>query len=423
MIEPLLVSTYDPKGGAGAARAAYRLHQGLIRSGINSQMLVQDKRIDDPTIIAPPKITEKISKLRPNLDDLPVKFYRNRQRKPTFFFSPQWLPSLVTSQIAALNPDTINLHWICGGFIPIEALAKLQKPIVWTFHDQWAFTGGCYYSEGCDGYTKYCGNCPLLGSASSRDLSRWVWQRKASAWQNLNFTIVTPSNWLAECAKSSSLFRDRDIQVIANGLDLNIYKPTSPQTARNLLTLPQDKQLILFGAINSTSNQRKGFHLLQPALQKLSQSGWKDKIELIVFGASQPENPVDLGFPVRYLGKIYDENKLALLYSAADVMLVPSVEEVFGQTASESLACGTPVVSFDSTGLKDIVEHQKNGYRAECFSSDDLAHGIAWVIEDRERYLKLAARAREKAVQEFSLELQASRYLSLFYHVLSGRGF
>jgi glycosyltransferase involved in cell wall biosynthesis len=301
--------------------------------------------------------------------------------------------------------------------VPIEALSKFNKPIVWTLHDMWAFTGGCCYSQECDRYTKSCGNCPVLGSNKAFDLSRWVWQRKAKAWEDLKLSIVTPSNWLAECAKSSSLFQNSDIKVIPYGLDIGIYKPSDRQTARNLLNLPQNKQLILFGAIAATNNKRKGFHLLQPALQKLSQSGWKDKIELVVFGAEQPENPIDLGFQVNYLGKIHEENKLALLYSSADVMIVPSIEDNLPLTAIESIACGTPVVSFDSTGFKDIVEHQKNGYRAKCFSCDDLANGIAWVIENKERHQKLCDRAREKVEQEFSLELQAGRYLSLFKEV------
>ncbi|MEH2179149.1 glycosyltransferase family 4 protein [Nostoc sp.] len=414
MIKPLLVNTYDPKGGAGAARAAYRLHQELLRLEIDSQMLVQDKRIADSTVVSyPNKVAQIIWKARPILNDLPLKLYRNRQRNFTFF-RLQWLPNTVASQIARLEPDIINLNWICEGFIPIEALAKFNKPIVWTFHDTWAFTGGCCYSLGCDRYTKSCGNCPQLGSKHSWDLSRWVWQRKTKAWQNLKLTIVSPSNWLAECARSSSLFSNSDIRVIPHGLNLNIYKPTERQIARNLLNLPQNKQLILFGALNATSNPRKGFHLLQSALQKLSQSEWKDKIELIVFGSSQPEDSVDLGFKVHYLGKVDDENKLALLYSSADVMIVPSIEEVFGLTACESLSCGTPVVSFDSTGLKDLVEHQKNGYRAQCFSCDDLANGIIWVIENKERHQKLCDRAREKAEQEFAINLQAHRYLSLF---------
>lgn len=418
MIKPLIVSSYDPIGGAGASRSAYRLHQGFLKLGIDSRMLIQDKRMDDPTLVsAPNQFAQKIWKARRDLDALPLRFYQNRQ-KGAVLFPIQWLPDIINPQINKLAPDIVNLRWICDGFLPIEALAKIKKPIVWTFADLWAFTGGCCYSQGCDGYTKSCGKCPILKSDRSWDLSRLTWQRKARAWRDLKFTIVTPSHWLAECARSSSLFCDKDIRVIHHGLDIELYHPTEQKTARNLLNLPQDKHLVLFGAINAINNHRKGFALLQEALQKLSQSSLQDKIELIVFGASQPEKLIELGFPIHYLGKIDDERKLALLYSSADVMIVPSTEEVFGQTASESLACGTPVVCFDTTGLKDLVNHQQNGYRAECLSSEDLANGIAWVIENPERYQKLSIQAREKAEREFNLLTQAGRYLSLFEELL-----
>jgi glycosyltransferase involved in cell wall biosynthesis len=208
--------------------------------------------------------------------------------------------------------------------------------------------------------------------------------------------------------------------VIHNGLDPEQYKPIDKPLARELMKLPQDKQLILFGALGATSDRRKGFHLLQPALQRLSQSAGRgnENIEIVVFGASQPENAIDLGFKSHYLGSLHDDIALALVYSAADVMIVPSVQEAFGQTASESLACGTPVVCFDSTGLKDIVEHQKNGYQAKCFSAEDLANGIAWVLQDEQRWQALSHRAREKVEQEFTLEIQARRYLKLYQEVL-----
>ncbi|QSJ15469.1 glycosyltransferase family 4 protein [Nostoc sp. UHCC 0702] len=416
MVLPLLINTCDPKaeGGAGDARAAYRLHQGLLRLGINSQMLVQNKKIDDQTVISyPNKLGQIISKLRPSLDALPLKFYGHSKQNP-IYMRLQWLPNNITSQIATLNPDIINLHWICDGFVPIEALAKFNKPIVWTFHDLWAFTGGCCYNKECDRYTKSCGNCPILGSNQASDLSSWVWRRKAKAWQNLKLTIVTPSKWLAECAKSSSLFQNTPIKVIPYGLDLDRYKPIEQQTARKILNLPQNKQLILFGAISATSNQRKGFHLLQPALQKLSQAGWKDKIELIVFGASQPENPTEFGFQAHYLGKLNDDISLALVYCAADVFVAPSIQDNLPNTVLEAIACGTPCVTFNIGGMPDMIEHQKNGYLAQPYQIEDLAQGIAWVIENKERYKKLCDRAREKAEQEFNLELAARSYLSVY---------
>jgi glycosyltransferase involved in cell wall biosynthesis len=412
----LLLNTSDLTGGA--ARAAYRLHQGFQGVGVASQMLVQEKFSDDKTVIAPKtRLAQGMARTRLTFDALPLKFYPHRENTT---FSLQWLRDGIVSKVTQLNPDIIHLHWVNQSYIRIETIAKFHKPIVWTLHDMWPFTGGCHYSEECDRYTASCGTCPQLNSSNDWDLSRWVWQRKAQAWKNLNLTIVTPSKWLAECVKASTLFKDVRVEIIPHGLDTYEYRPVNRSVARELFKLPQDKKIVLFGAISPTSNPRKGFHLLQLALQKLSQSGWREKIELVIFGVSQVENSVDLGFKFYCVGQLHDDVSLAVLYSAADVMVVPSTQESFGQTAFESLACGTPVVCFDSTGLKDIVEHQKNGYRAKCFSCDDLANGIAWVLENPERHQKLSERAREKVEQEFTLELQASRYSSLFMEILEG---
>ena len=230
-------------------------------------MLVQEQRIDDRTVMSDPNnVAQRMWKARSVLDAWPQQFYRNRQSHPARF-SVQWLPDIITSRIAALNPGVLNLYWIGDGFVAAEALSEFNKPIVWTLHDMSAFTGGCCYSQECDRYTKSCGNCLILGHNKSWDLSRWLWQRKAKARQNLKLTVVTPSKWLADSAKSSSLLKNIDIRVIPNGLDTGTYKPCERQTARNILNLPQDKQLILFGALSSTSNKRKGFSLLLQALK------------------------------------------------------------------------------------------------------------------------------------------------------------
>ena len=407
----LHLSTSDVEGGA--ARAAYRLHQGLQTIGVNSQMLVRAKLSLDKTVIAQKNV---LTKLGPPVDGLPLKFLAGPKR--TTRFSLQWCPDSIANKVEQINPNIVHLHWICNGYVQIETLAQFKKPLVWTLHDMWPFTGGCHYTQECDRYTQTCGACPQLISDRNWDLSRWVWQRKAQAWKNLNLTIVSPSNWLAEQAQSSSLFQNKRIVVIPHGLNLEKYQAIEPQIARKLLDLPLDKQLILFGAESGAlTDNRKGFHLLQPALQMLKNSGWQDKIELLIFGAAQPERVIDLGFPCHYLGRFHDDISLALLYSAADVMLVPSMQEAFGQTASEALACGTPVVGFAATGLKDIVSHQQDGYLAQPFEIDDLARGITWVLEASDRPQTLRQIARAKAEREFSLEQQACRYLSLFKEV------
>ena len=166
----------------------------------------------------------------------------------------------------------------------IETLARFDKPVVWTLHDMWAFTGGCHYSESCDRYLNTCGACPQLHSTQDGDISRWIWQRKAEAWQNLNLTLVTPSHWLAECAKSSSLFEKYPVKVIANGLDPDVYRPLDRSQVRDSLNLPQHKQLVLFGAMQGTEDRWKGFPLLVRALQSFSKSGWRIGLNLWFLG-------------------------------------------------------------------------------------------------------------------------------------------
>ncbi|MBE9125338.1 MULTISPECIES: glycosyltransferase family 4 protein [unclassified Coleofasciculus] len=415
-MKTLLVSTADFQGGA--ARAAYRLHQGLQEIGVDSQMLVQYKSTDDLTVTAPrTRLGESVARTRVAFDALPLKFYP--QREDTIF-SLQWLPERTLPKIAQLKPDIINLHWTGEAFLQIETIAKLKTPLVWTLHDMWAFTGGCHYNQDCDRYTDACGKCPQLGSSKDRDLSRWVWQRKAKAWRNLDLTIVALSSWLAKCVKSSSLFKELRVELIPNGIDTNLYRPINPQIARELLKLPQDKHLVLFGSLKATSNNRKGFHLLQPALQDLSKSGWQDRVELVVFGSSQPENPPEFGLKTHYLGTFSDDLSLALVYSAADVFVLPSVQDNLPNTIMEAIACGTPCVAFNIGGMPDMIEHQKNGYLVEPYRIEDLARGIAWVLENRERHQNLSRRARDKVEQEFTRELQASRYLSLFTEILEG---
>ncbi|PAX60070.1 glycosyltransferase family 4 protein [Brunnivagina elsteri] len=413
----LHLSTYDTRGGA--AKAAYRLYNGLENMGVNSQMLVQVKFSNDSSVITTgSKIVQKFPKLRPRLDSFPKLFFRSSDPTKITPFSLQWLPNSIESKVAEIAPDVINLHWISGGLINIETIAKLNKPIVWTLHDMWAFTGGCHYSQECTRYQEQCGNCPQMPPKYNLDLSSWVWQRKAKAWANLNITVVTPSRWLANCASSSSLFKDWRVEVIPYGLDTEIYKPFEQYLVREKFKLPQDKYLILFGAENSTTDQRKGFHLLKVGLENLSKTDWSSQCELIIFGAKKLNDSPDLGFKTHYLGKLNDENTIAQLYAAADVFVAPSLEDNLPNTIMESLACGTPCVAFDIGGMPDMIEHQQNGYLAKPFDTQDLARGIVWVLDNKSRWLKLSIKARQKVVKDFTLRKQADNYLKLYQEVI-----
>lgn len=401
--------------GAGGYVAVYRLYQGLKKVEDRTSLLVGSGKKSDTVSLNTSGFEKVFSQLAPSLDKLPLKRYRDR---PSTLFSTQWVPDGIESKLKQFEPDIVNVHWVSQGFMQIETLAQLPYPLVWTSHDMGGFTGGCHYTQECDRYIQSCGQCPQLKSSKEQDLSRWVWQRKQRAWKTLPLTLVSPSHWLADCMKKSSLFRDKRIEVIANGLDTTIYKPCGRAYARNRLNLPQDKHLILFGAVNATSDIRKGFHLLQSALQYLSQSDRKDNIELVIFGASRPQQEPSLGFKTHYLGKFQDDLDLSLIYAAVDLFVAPSIQDNLPNTILESLACGTPAVAFNIGGMPDMIEHQQNGYLAQAFEIEDLAQGMSWVLENRERYQHLCDRARQKVEQEFTLEIQAQNYLNLFAEII-----
>lgn len=410
-----ILNTTDIEGGA--ARCAYRLHKGLQNISVDSTYLVQNKfSTDEDVLTNRKKLSKLFAVLRPQLDIVPIRFYRNRIQG---YFSTGLMTRFNASAINSLAPDIINLHYVEEGFVPIESLKQFKKPIVWTLHDSWPLTGGCHLPGDCERYQQSCGACPILGSKSSYDLSYWIWKKKSKAWRDLNMAIVTDSTWLAGCAKNSSLFRNYRVEAINPGLDLMRYKPIDKIIARSLLSLPVDKKLILFGAMYSTSDPNKGFQFLQPAIQRLSETTLEGQAELVIFGASEPSNPPNLGIQAHYMDRLHDDISITVLYSAADVMVVPSIRESFGQTASEAMACGTPVVAFGATGLLDIVEHKRNGYLAVPYETEDLANGIAWVLsQDEVVYKSLSLNSRAKAEKAFSVELMATKYLALFQEIL-----
>ncbi len=407
----LIVNTSDIQGGA--ARAAYRLHKSLLSQNINSQMLVQSKSSDDFTVLVDnSKISKGINKLRPTLDSIPVRFYKNRTK--TLFSASYFGFSNVVDKINEINPDIVHLHWICGGMIKIEELARIKAPIVWSLHDMWAFTGGCHYDENCGAYESDCGNCQVLGSDKPNDLSRKVFNRKQKSYSKINnITINGLSKWLYECAKSSTLLKDKKHINLPNPIDTNIFKPFDKEKSRELWSLPQDKKLVLFGAMGATSDPRKGFVELSNAMKKLKNGN----IEFVVFGSSKPKNSQDFGFKTHYLGSLADDVSLVTLYSAVDIMIVPSLQENLSNAIMESLSCGTPVVGFDIGGNSDMIEHKKTGYLAKPFDTTDLKDGIEWILNN-ENYDELCKKAREKVLKEFDSVVVAKKYVELYKEVL-----
>ena len=220
----------------------------------------------------------------------------------------------------------------------------------------------------------------------------------------------------------STLLPERPIEVIPNGIDVGCFTPTPREEARAAWDLPPNKRYILFGALGAlTDKRRKGYNHFVEATRILARSCWTTRAEVLVFGDTAPEMERDIALPARFFGHINDDRRLAQLYTAADVMVAPSLQEAFGKTVAEAMACGTPVVAFDGTGPADIVLHQQTGYLASPFDAHDLARGVEWCLATPERSSSLGEAARQRAEAQFDIGAVAGRYADLYRRVVAQR--
>jgi glycosyltransferase involved in cell wall biosynthesis len=413
----LHLSTFDAHDGA--ARGSAWLDKALRMRGIESSIVVGRKRSDDPAIHPMPgRIAPITSALRLRFDRIPLSL--SRYPRPTeSFWTIGWLPCRLERVLREFAPDIVHLHWIGAGFLPVQALKQIRCPIVWTLRDMWSFTGGCHYTAGCQRYQDACGMCPQLHSDRDADLSRAIWNRKHKHWSNLDITLVPISNWLSRCVHSSGLLHSYPQEVIPNGLDLNRFQPSEKPAARQAWHLPADRQIVVYGALRATTDPRKGYRELIAAIANLKDSGRAENLMLVVFGDEKVGDLPDLVIDFRNVGYLDDDRRLSLLYSAADIAVVPSIEEAFGKTLIEAMACRTPVVAFDSGGPKDIITHLHDGYLAQAYSVDDLATGIIWCLDQVKTGPDLGNRARAKVKAKFDIDVVAASYESLYRRILT----
>jgi glycosyltransferase involved in cell wall biosynthesis len=330
--------------------------------------------------------------------------------------SPAWLPGGAGRRIRQIEHDVLNLHWIADGFLSIENVGRQEKPLNWTLHDMWLFTGGCHFSGSCDKYKGSCGNCPLLASERSVDLSRITWKRKARSWSHLRPTVVSPARWLADAARDSPLMAGASIQVIPNGVDIRQFQPFDRSIAREAFGLPEGKLLVAFGAL-SLSERRKGGAYLADALRKIDSFINPESAQLVVFGGSEPSEPLESRMQARYIGRLSDDVSLALLYAAVDVVVIPSRYEAHPLVAIEAMACGTPCVAFSVAGLSEVFVHGKNGLLATPFDTSELAQAIAELLTNHELRVRAAQGAREKAVSNWDIDDITKQYAALYASV------
>jgi glycosyltransferase involved in cell wall biosynthesis len=398
----------------GAARAAHRIHHCLLDAGVDSRLWVCKSESGDWTVNGPcGKFDKAMIMLRPYIASY---FTKTLTTSNSTTHSPSVLPSNFVARINSSDADVVHLHWVHGEMLSVKDIGRIKKPIVWTLHDMWGFCGAEHYSDELrwrDGYHR--NNRPI--NESGFDLNRWTWGRKRKYWKR-SMHIVTPSQWLAVCAQNSALMKDWPVSVVPNAIDTKSWSPIKKNIARDILGLPSDVPLLLFGAIGGGSDPRKGFDLLLDALKFLSEESNIRGLELMVFGQMAPKIPINLGFPIHYTGHLHDDISLRLLYSAADALVIPSRIDNLPNTGLEAQACACPVIGFKVGGLPDIITHKHNGYLAEAFDIKDLAQGVSWVINNRVTCV-LQKQSRERAEDCYSFSTISKKYLSIYNNVLN----
>ncbi|MFN0016515.1 MAG: glycosyltransferase family 4 protein [Saprospiraceae bacterium] len=397
-----LLTTY-PHGGAGIA--CRRLQVALRDSGVFADLITRE---DTPSRW--PFFAERLS-------FLPYE----RDKSVRFAFSLANFGSDLSKNHVIQQADVLHLHWITQGFLSLQnisQLARLGKPIVWTLHDMWAFTGGCHYSGSCKNYEQTCGRCPFLRWQGENDLSHRIWLRKKKELP-ANLHIVTCSEWLANLARESGLLRQYPVASIPNPIDTGIFSPSDAgkrHAFRHKHGISDSSLVLLFVAVK-VQDERKGFHYLQQALSELRQSRPEQQVDLLVLGASRPEDLSALPYPAHALGLVREPEKLAEIYGAADIFVIPSLEDNLPNTVMESLACGTPVVGFQTGGIPEMVGHRINGYIVPQRDTRGLAEGITWVGQN---LMGLRLAAREKVAREYANAVVANRYTALYQKLLAG---
>jgi glycosyltransferase involved in cell wall biosynthesis len=399
----LHISESDAAGGAG--RAAYKLHRGLNGLGHVSRMLV-GRKVTPDTDIRPLKrnllwrVLDRASGELFDLLSLQYVFY------PSSFgvLADAWFRSASVVQLH-------NLHGSYFGFTALPAISRL-RPVVWQLHDQWGLTGHVAYSLDCERWRRGCGACPYLDEYPRlrNDTTALLYRLKDRVYSGSRLTLVVPSRWMADIVDASPLLGRFPVRYIPTGIDTAVFRPGDRDEARRRLRLPLDRRIVFFAAAN-INERRKGLHLLAEALRRL-----EDPPLLLVAGSGT----VARGIETRYLGSVLDEEVLADAYRAADLFAVPTLADVLTQTAPESIACGTPCVSFDRGGVIDVVRHLETGYQARFGDVDELARGLTTLLAEDELRARLSARCREIAETEFSVDLQVQRYAGLYEELLDG---
>jgi glycosyltransferase involved in cell wall biosynthesis len=415
-VKILHLATHDNYGGA--ARAAYRQHLALRSVGIDSRMLVRHKHTDDPKVQAYTGNRD----LRSRMDRTIRRAWINHCEKKSGINGKIGLTDPRADLLRFTAPemadvDIINIHKT-EYFADIPALLAsmpASKPVVITLHDLSPITGGCDYPGSCERFKNGCGECPLLDTHQENDYSRKIFKMRQNAYAMRlpeKFALVANSRWTLENIKRSGLTAGRRAELIHLALDQNIYKPAHRTIAREALGIGAGESVICFAAHNLGYPHKGGVQLAE-AMAGLKFNG---SIHVLTMGSSHIQASPQ--FKHTHFGRIESDALQSLIYRAADVFVIPSLEEAFGQTALEAVACGTVVAGFAVGGIVDIIQNDLNGLLVARGDSDALGQAITRLLKDEPLRTRWRESCEAWVKERFSFDRNATAYCGLYKSLL-----
>ncbi|MBR6714277.1 MAG: glycosyltransferase family 4 protein [Bacteroidaceae bacterium] len=413
----LIVNTSNR--GGGAAIAAVRLKTALLNLGEKPRMLVATKEGNDFTTFGLKSAWRY--KLCWAFERLGIFLRQGLSKAHLWDIDPATHGVDITALPEFKEADIIHLHWVNQGFLSFKILNKVlhsSKPVVWTMHDAWTFTGLCHSPLECTAFRRECGNCMLLRRAGQNDWSHRLWRRKQALFEGTGrLVFVACSRWLADMARSSTLLADRTVVDIPNPIDTHLFTPGDKEQARMLLGLPQGKSLILFSAY-SVNAPIKGLTYLREALAQMAETepSMRDRVAVVLTGRGAEQMAEPMPVEAIPMGYVTDPKRMALIYNAVDAFCLPSLQENLPNTIMEAKACGVPTVAFRVGGIPQMIDHRADGYLAEPKDAADLAQGLRWVLAADAASMRQLNRAA--AVEQYSEARVAERYLKLYQQLI-----
>lgn len=413
----------------GAAVAARRLHCGLLQAGIGSRLWYSPQagvpsavpRMQPvPWPLPDGSMAKRCSRLAGQTATqmrlrILRSYFRGGRRKKSGGFLGVRQPVQTPFASDIFDGDIVHFHWV-GRLIDFRSFFRtmpMDRPLVWSLHDMNPMTGGCYHAADCEGFTRTCGECPILGRPGPRDLSYQELAIKRAAFRGRPIFVIAPSYWMASMARKSSLFSDCRIKVIRNPIETAEFFPENKREARKKLGLPEEGTCLLYAA-ESVEVSEKG---IQEYLTVLSQLSKKYSVFGLVFGRGQVAKPVE-GVAIHSLGFLESASQLRAAYSAADIFVMPSHAETISQTTVEAFACRTPAVAFEVGGVPELVKDGETGFLARYRDAGHMAERVAWLIDHPDARLEMGQRGLELVQTEFEAAGQIANCIDYYSEIL-----